>query len=970
MIIFSGVFRIIRLEVYLFIGVFSVVYGQGNVNVSFAENMSLARSHITGSKPKEALEVLMPLIKTSERLLKEDSIQLLSTVGQCYYQLQKYSDAIEYYKKAREISAGNDTLTSSYSYQIGLSYYRKSDYQNATQNITEARNLYRKIYGVNDRNYTASLNTLGFLYNIQAKYSEAEKTFQEARQISLRLNGGEDIQYARIINNLANVYCNLNRFESADELYKTSLRIKEKISGRISKDYANTLYNLADFHSGLGRYDKAKSTIQEGIDILNELKETNHPDYLKFLDYLAILTAKTGHNEEAEKLFKDALSRRESMKLMDRDDYALNLMNLGAHYVDQKKYNEAFPLIEKAATLILTIYGKSHPTYAKVLISLANIQSKRNESGNASSNYLEAIQILQKALGRDHIESFQAQFTYAQFLRKQGKKEEAISIYKKIDQIPRLYLKRATRFLSEKELSEKVEEYKSYIHEIYSFLREFPTDADLSNIAYNLSLYYRGFILSSMQRIRLNMLKAQKVSDARDEIVSLHRQLENELNKPITERVSISEIEMLISEKESEIASKIGSFSDEERIINWEDVRMALGNNEAALEFIVFPDSRSGDSMMYGALILNYELQNPVYIDLCQESEIVSILKSNPNRTSEYISTLYNFSNRGATVVLEKSKTLMDLIWSPLQSVLSGARKLYLVPDGLLNRVAFAAIPTALETVIADSIELVYLSSTKQIVPVDHRILAYSETATLVIGGVLYDTETNEIVVSRTTSGKLQNQWQYLPWAEKESKEVAAILKKANFRVSYLEGTNASESRVVDSLEKTRGYRVLHFATHGYFSNNRDDENSSTSNFYGGGMMNSAIVLSGANKQKNTLIDNEMNDGLLSAYAISKLDLAQTELVVLSACETALGDIREVEGVYGMQRAFKLAGANQLIMSLWQIPDRETKDFMSGFYKNWLTDNSSIRDAFYKTQMEFRNRFVNPYQWAGFVLLE
>jgi tetratricopeptide (TPR) repeat protein len=972
MIIFNRSHRAFIIVFWISFTLNSIVAGQGTHNISFSEKLRLAKSHIANAKPKEALELMLPVLNVKEALITEDSIQLYSTIGQCYYQMQQYTDAISYYKKANDMASGNDTLTSSFNYQIGLSFYRKSDYQNATKYMIEARNLYRKLYGTNDRNYTASLNTLGFLYNIQAKYSEAEKTFQEARQISLRLNGGEDLQYSRIINNLANVYCNLNRFESADELYKTSLRIKEKISGRNSKDYANTLYNLADFYSHLGRYDKAKSTIQEGIDIFKNLNETNHPDYLKFFDYLAILTDNTDQEEEAEKLFKEALGRRDSLKLTDRDDYALNLMNLGGLYVEQKKYKEAFPYIEKAVALISSIYGKSHPTYAKVLISLASIQSKQNDHKNALLNYREAIQIIQKTLGRDHIESFNAQFTYAKYIRTQGNKEEAISIYKKIDPIPRLYLKRASRFLSEKELSEKVQEYKSYIHELYSFLREYPEEEELASLAYNMSIYYRGFILNSMQRIRLNMLKAQKVSDSRDEIISLHRQLENELNRPITERGNTREIELMISEKESEIASKIGSFSDEERLVTWEDVRLSLGEKETALEFILFPDSKAGDSLIYGALLLNSDLLSPIYIDICSESDLIKLLRTNPNRTSDYIAMLYNFSNRGASVITDNGKNLMELIWRPLQDVIRGTKRLFIVPDGLLNRVAFAAIPTSLENVISDSIHLIYLSSTKQVIPNDLRIMAYSGNHALVVGGVLYDSEPVEMVASRTGTSTDQKkiQWQYLPWAEKESKEVITNLKKANFSVSYFAGNNATENRLLDSLEKSEDYRLIHFATHGYFANSTEHDQKGSSNFYGGGMMNSAIVLSGANQARNALTDNERNDGLLTAYAISKLNLSKTELVVLSACETALGDIQEVEGVYGLQRAFKLAGVNQLIMSLWQIPDRETKDFMVSFYKNWLTDRVSIREAFYKTQMEFRERFVNPYQWAGFVLLE
>ena len=115
---------------------------------------------------------------------------------------------------------------------------------------------------------------------------------------------------------------------------------------------------------------------------------------------------------------------------------------------------------------------------------------------------------------------------------------------------------------------------------------------------------------------------------------------------------------------------------------------------------------------------------------------------------------------------------------------------------------------------------------------------------------------------------------------------------------------------------------------------------------------------------------NDLEDGILTAYEISQMDLSNTELVVLSACETGLGDIEGNEGVYGLQRAFKIAGAKYLIMSLWQVPDRETMEFMKVFYQNWLTQEMSIPEAFRATQKKMRSRFPDPFAWAGFVLVE
>jgi len=171
--------------------------------------------------------------------------------------------------------------------------------------------------------------------------------------------------------------------------------------------------------------------------------------------------------------------------------------------------------------------------------------------------------------------------------------------------------------------------------------------------------------------------------------------------------------------------------------------------------------------------------------------------------------------------------------------------------------------------------------------------------------------------------------------------------------------------------------RILHIATHGYFFNDPKLNSGSLSNsetvfkISDHPMLRSGLILAGGNlawQGKQTLEGRE--DGILTAYEISQMNLSNTELVVLSACETGLGDIQGNEGVYGLQRAFKIAGAKYLIMSLWQVPDKQTSLLMTTFYKKWLEDKMTIPDAFHAAQKQLRDGGLEPYYWAGFVLVE
>lgn len=169
--------------------------------------------------------------------------------------------------------------------------------------------------------------------------------------------------------------------------------------------------------------------------------------------------------------------------------------------------------------------------------------------------------------------------------------------------------------------------------------------------------------------------------------------------------------------------------------------------------------------------------------------------------------------------------------------------------------------------------------------------------------------------------------------------------------------------------------RIIHVATHGFFfpdpktekQGNQEPVFKTSDN----PMIRSGLILAGANHAwKTGLPLANLEDGILTAYEISQLDLRHTDLVVLSACETGLGQIAGNEGVYGLQRAFKIAGARHLVMSLWQVPDYQTQELMTIFYQKMLLENMPVQVALQAAQEEMRQRNYEPYYWAGFVLIE
>jgi CHAT domain-containing protein len=337
---------------------------------------------------------------------------------------------------------------------------------------------------------------------------------------------------------------------------------------------------------------------------------------------------------------------------------------------------------------------------------------------------------------------------------------------------------------------------------------------------------------------------------------------------------------------------------------------------------------------------------------------------------------------------------LADILWTPLEPFLAGINTVYYASTGLLHRINFDAIAINDQETIADSYHLIGLGSTRQLV--QQIPFEIKNNDAVLFGGINFEEDTIGINKNRMpteiNSDKKEHllisnndmkltTWDFLPGTEREVNSLQKIMQSAGINVILKKGYEATEKSFKNiGTNNKSSPRILHIATHGYFFPDlKESRQASVTNpqkeivfkTSEHPMLRSGLIMAGGNgawQGKQTLEGRE--DGILTAYEISQMNLSNTELVVLSACETGLGDIQGNEGVYGLQRAFKIAGAKYLIMSLWQVPDKQTSLLMTTFYKKWLEDKMSIPDAFHAAQKQMRENGLDPYNWAGFVLVE
>jgi CHAT domain-containing protein len=409
-------------------------------------------------------------------------------------------------------------------------------------------------------------------------------------------------------------------------------------------------------------------------------------------------------------------------------------------------------------------------------------------------------------------------------------------------------------------------------------------------------------------------------------------------------------------------------FSDFEKSlrIDWTTIRDGLSDGQAAIEFTQFTNSR--DSVVYCALIVKNDFENPLMVPLFEEKSLEKILGSFGGNNLTYINGVYGVNT-------DSNNNLYNLIWNPIEKHLDGVNTIFFSPSGLLHKVSFAAVSKGINSYLIDDYALQLVSTTANVSSQKVFNLADSSVVSL-FGGIAY-----------TTHPDAKDTWTYLKGTLDETNMIKNILQQQISNINISTDSTASEN-IFKQLSPTSD--VLHVATHGFFYPDPLEMQLTIEaateygevEFRGGSptfgmdnfvrnqnpLMRSGLVFAGVNDFWSGAKSVKDDDGVLTALEVINIDLRQTQLVVMSACETGLGDIAGSEGVYGLQRAFKMAGTNFLIMSLWQVPDKETSEFMQTFY-TLLLHNRDLQKSFSQTQAEMRQKY-DPFFWAAFVLLE
>jgi CHAT domain-containing protein len=364
-----------------------------------------------------------------------------------------------------------------------------------------------------------------------------------------------------------------------------------------------------------------------------------------------------------------------------------------------------------------------------------------------------------------------------------------------------------------------------------------------------------------------------------------------------------------------------------------------LGDTEALVELIrirSFDKEFTSDSK-YAVLVLTKNAAAPKLIVLDNGNQLETrYLKFYRNAIQQKLADQYSY----------------DQYWAKIDASLKGKKTIYLSSDGVYNEINPNTLKKTDGDFVIKQYDLVNIGNSKDLIALKNRKAGAPKKQAFLLGFPDYE---GAAVAA-------------LPGTKIEINGINAILKTSGYQINRYEQKEATESR----LKAIAAPALVHIATHGYFM--KDTEGSGVGvnkeSAKDNPLLRSGLLLAGASKTlSGEMLPNlaSNDNGVLTAYEAMNLNLDGTDLIVLSACETGLGDVRSGEGVYGLQRAFQVAGAKALLMSLWKVDDAATQALMTNFYTNWIkTGNKTL--AFKQAQLQLMLKYKEPYYWGAFVM--
>lgn len=940
----------------------------------------------------KALEFLEPLLQKNEKdELKERLITIYKQVGNVAKAKALQEDLDRSYQ---QFSMSYDVLDSlmrasrqAFDYDLALSYAEFKEQKTLVD--------YHKNHPV----YQQALLDLAYMYGFVKRYEQATLACKEVLEIQLEIsNKQKDEAYLNKLKQILGKIYQGERTPDKDSFLIEAMTVYEGLyQTTTTSAYMDWQDKLGKWYFKQGKYPQAVEVYEDLVEIDPRYATGLSRAYLRLGRYkeaemtLSRMEDKPGKDLVLIKVY-EATQQHEKLlrlcqKLIKKQPFQKRrwLTIMGASYTAlgytsyaQESYEKALKLYQTSTAFEQTLDNNATMTMmGDDIYKIGMLYSNLRQYEEAEQWFNKVLEIYPSTYPehRDALRQLFLQYW------KQGNEQWADSLLMEINKNTIYLLEEYYPKLSEERRLDFYATVEEDIELCYSYASQKPVlDSSLAVAVQDLSLITKNLSLQNTERF-LNIVinqKDPKLLELYYEWVALRRRIVEAMTVSkeslFMQKIDLEKLLLLADKKEVELAAQSAVFAaamnSQKEVVTTAGLKNKLIENEVAIDFLTFrayQNGQWGKTSMYYALVLQKDWVQPQLIALSTASKLNIFLEKEVSPMGlNYIS---DASFNGA---------LYMLLWMKLLPHLKDIKTIHLCPTGLLNKLAFSALQNPLNNKrLLEEYELHYYGNLRDFVLEKKK--GSTKKITLFGGINFYGQKATEWARFNAQKRDFTQGYAFnlLSGTYQETEVISQLFRQANWSTDWFTGNQASEEQLRKLTTKDAGSSILHIATHGFFfaQASKRDKNLSTvvQNLYQAKnpLFRSGIALAGINR---IWVDEELiassKDGLLTAYEVAGLDLHQTELVVLSACETGRGDIDKNEGVMGLQRAFKLAGAEQLIISLWKVPDEQTATLMELFYAYYLNDKLPIAQAFRQAQLDLQKRYANPYYWAAFVLME
>ncbi len=907
--------------------------------------------------------------KNIQRRHIQDQAHLLQTLGRFLIVQGLYEEASTVFNKERRLlkrSFFEETDIYAAQEDVFLLNIYLGKYQQTEEALIDIIAMREKRFGPQHKSLINPLCYYAYLKIVTGQYAEAETHVDKALSIAYKLFGDNSIKYAEVLVYKKMLYTAIGDYDQAEKAIKKVVDINVTHFGENHIKVAKYMHELA-LAKHYSQVD-SKKTMVSNFSVDNNKGTTRSVGAVSTKKEKKADAPKLNTNANSETLFSKSLEILKEELGENNPEYAIALENAAVFYLNTNKVETAVDYIKQAKAIWVKVLGDNNFYSARIDYMTGNIQTVQGNYAEALKSYERSRDAFKDLFDENHPDYLEAQGKCAQVYYVLGDVKNAIESSEETVDKSLVYLDKIFPTLSERGKANYWVKVKSHF-EFYNTLAftQHEQHPEMVGRVYDITLKTKAILLSSSLKMK------QRIQSSGDTVLINNYEEWVDLKEDMGVAVSMSpaqrkadgidldKLEAQIESYEKKLSKSSDLFAKNfatQKIQGWVSLKKVLNKNEVAIEVVPFRvfDKKFNDTIIWYAVmaVSATTKKHPEFIVMKDG------LRMNTKGSSYYRNCIrYEIAD-------ERS---YDSYWKAIKPLVKDDKMtVYFSGDGIYNQLNLETLKTPEGNFLLTQNNIVLISSTRDLIE-SRAGKSKSKAKTevdkkagdaILLGNPLYYTaaDTKAHTISQ------------LPGAETEVLQVDAILKASNRRVTTYLGTEATEGQ----LKKVFNPGIFHIATHGFFLQNEEEEEEGLEDFSDKATENPLLRSGLLLKNGGQLLQNEhvfafnKEEGILTAYEAMNLNFDQTELVVLSACETGLGEVQLGEGVFGLQRSFLVAGSKSVVMSLFKVSDQVTVELMSSFYKRWM-ETGDKRGSFTAAKIEIMNKYNNPHYWGAFIMI-